>query len=249
MNACESRSVLLPRVSSSHEGLLPAACLIGFHLELTVLQRRRTLLLSRFISSSVLLHLTSVSVRLIPSPAKHPLTSCSPTIYISTFTQIQPDYEARLRSRRWGQRESLNSKPFIRSWPWSVNISLDAACISSMYWFSLKERRGRQQEEKRMRNAKVFQVHLKLFVFCYKASIPSSLPLRVEEATWYVSVMPLVPEAIWEWIDTHRCLLFPNHSSTGGRWSWEIFLFWTFLSFPHAVFWLFPPFWIFPTAN
>lgn len=61
------------------EGLLAALCHIDFHLGHFVLQWRRTLLLSHPISSSVLLHLSSVSVRLALWPGIRAPRSCSRT--------------------------------------------------------------------------------------------------------------------------------------------------------------------------
>lgn len=62
-----------------HEGLLPALCHIDFHLGHFVLQWRRTLLLSHPISSSVLLHLSSVSVCLTLWPGIRTPQSSSQT--------------------------------------------------------------------------------------------------------------------------------------------------------------------------
>lgn len=101
----------------AREGLLPASRHIDFHLGHSVLQRRRTLLLSRPISSPVLLHLPpppflSASAR-DPASTLHS-AALKPLHLGSTLSQILLDVEGWycFRSQRW---KSSSRGPWL--WP------------------------------------------------------------------------------------------------------------------------------------
>lgn len=113
----------------AREGLLPASCQIDFYLGHSVLQRRRTLLLSHPVSLPVLLlpPSTPPSVCLSPWPGIHPPSSCTQTP--TSWLNCEPHPTSCQRTVSF--RISVLKVILLRMWMLSVHLQ----CKGLFYWF------------------------------------------------------------------------------------------------------------------